>query len=427
VLTDAAGGAADRAAALRAFEDTLAVMLAGWHEPVACAARRYAAGAGPALITGERVASAEHAAFAHAVAGHALDYDDVHLVSVTHPSVVIVPALMALADRAASGRSLLDAYGAGVSVNIALGQRLGFGHYARGWHATSTIGPLAAAAAGAHLLRLDEGGARSAIALAAAQAAGLQRNFGSMAKPVQAGDAAAAAVRAVLLAAEGVTGDADVFGERGVLDLYGADGEAPGPLKASDVHSVSLKLYPCCYGAHRLIAAAFDARAGLSRDDLLALQRIELTAPFETMRPLRIADPTSGAEAQFCAAYILAAALLQGQIGFPDFTDEAARRPDVRRLMDRVRIKDDAASGRPAVGLAYGEVKLRLTTADGRTIEARCATYPGSPQAPPSPDALDAKFADCAAVYAKASGRPFRRADLRRMALSLAGEAVPAS
>jgi 2-methylcitrate dehydratase PrpD len=416
----------NRAAALRAFEDTIAVALAGWREPVSRAARRYGAGAEFPLIDGNGgAASAEHAAFVHAVAGHALDYDDVHIVSVTHPSVVIIPALMALVSKRAAARSILDAYGVGVSVNIAIGRMLGFEHYARGWHATSTIGPLAAAAAGCHLLKLDEGATRSALALAAAQSAGLQRNFGSMAKAVQAGNAAAAGVRAVLLAADDVSADSNVFGQKGFADLYGSDGMDPASLKADDVHSVSLKLYPCCYASHRLIGAAHEARSALgAEEEMPAIERIEVWAPFETMRPLRVVDPKSGNEAKFCAAYVLAVALLQGRVGLADFTDEAVNRPEVRALMQRVRIEDDAASGRAAIGLANGRVDVRLYRS-GLRAEGSCSKFPGSPDSPPLPAELEAKIEECAAVYSTTDVRTLTRGGIRQRVLDLTAERPP--
>lgn len=415
ICTDAAATPADRAVSLRAFQDTIAVAFAGWREPVARAAQKYATGTQVPLIDGSRAASAEHAAFVHAVAGHALDYDDVHLVSITHPSVVIVPALMALAPRQARDRSILDAYGVGVSVNIALGRLLGFAHYERGWHATSTIGPLAAAAAGCYLLKLDEATTRSALSLAAAQAAGLQRNFGAMAKPMQAGNGASAAMRAVSLAADGVTGDADVFGPKGFADLYGEGVRDIGTLRADDVHSVSVKLYPCCYAAHRMIAAVQDARATFGTG---SIDRIEVEAPFETMNPLRVVDPKSGNEGKFCAAYIIAVALAQGHVGLTDFTDAAVHRPDIRALMARIHISDDAHSGRAAVGLEHGRIVIRLTQGD-RRAEGICAAFPGSPEAPPSPQAFDAKIADCAQVYASATGRALTAAEIRRKVAAL--------
>ena len=143
---------------------------------------------------------------------------------------------------------------------------MGFSHYDKGWHATSTLGPLATAAAVAHLLSLGRAQIGNALAIAAAQAGGMQRNFGSDAKPLQAGLASAAGVRAALLAEAGLTGDADIFGPRGYFDLYA--GAEPGEDAASvsleiDLRTLSRKLFPCCYMNHRLISAAFEARNNL--------------------------------------------------------------------------------------------------------------------------------------------------------------------
>ena len=75
----------------------------------------------------------------------------------------------------------------------------------------------------------DESAFRSAISIAAAQAGGMQRNFGTMAKPLQAGLAASAGVRAARLAVAGVTAAPDGLGTPngdGYLGLY--RGKKPG-------------------------------------------------------------------------------------------------------------------------------------------------------------------------------------------------------
>lgn len=203
--------APERREALTAFEDTMAVTYAGWHEPVTQAVLPLYRGNAARLIDGSGASSLEHAAFIHGTAGHALDYDDVELTGVTHPSVPLVPGLLALSGaRPGLGDRMVPAFAVGLGVNIALSRVFGFSHYDKGWHATCTIGPMAGAAALAHLLGLDRSRTRHALALAAAQAGGLQRNFGAMAKPVQAGFAAAASVRSALLAEAGITGDDDV-------------------------------------------------------------------------------------------------------------------------------------------------------------------------------------------------------------------------
>ena len=88
----------ERSEVLTAFEDTMAVAYAGWHDPVVQATLAVYRGDVAPLIDGTMASSVEHAALIHATAGHALDYDDVQLETVSHPSVPVVPALLAVSN-----------------------------------------------------------------------------------------------------------------------------------------------------------------------------------------------------------------------------------------------------------------------------------------------------------------------------------------
>ena len=131
------------------------------------------------------------AVLANSIAGHALDYDDVHLAIWGHPSATVVPAALALAEtHHKSGRDLISSIVAGVEVTCRLGEALTEKHYRAGWHATSTLGVFGSAAAAAHLLGLSKNRWRDALSLAASQASGLQALFGTDAKSYQVGKAA---------------------------------------------------------------------------------------------------------------------------------------------------------------------------------------------------------------------------------------------
>lgn len=409
-------GSETRALAHAAVEDTLAVALAGWLEPVSVAVRQLYAGGIHALINkSESASTAEHAALIHATAGHALDFDDVHLASTSHPSVVIVPALLAAARENPLARArLLDAYAVGVAINVALGETMGFEHYRRGWHATSTIGAVAAAAAVAHVFDLDEPHIRSALALAVAQAGGLQRNFGTMAKPLQAGFASAAGLRAALLARAGVTGDADIFGRGGFIDTY-AGASASHAEPRIDLTTVCVKLYPCCYGAHRMIAAALQLHA-----IDLTNKRFEVIAPAGQLQPLRVVDPASGLEAKFCARYIVATALLRGAVTFADFTDEAIQQRDRRALMERIEVIGSPDTSAQDT-LEAGVVVINEFTGDALQRSIRIDAYPGSARAPATDAQRDAKITDCLDVYSRASGNNLTLAEFRAMVAQLCG------
>jgi 2-methylcitrate dehydratase PrpD len=114
-------------------------------------------GAGQASIFGrpERL-PASSAALVNGTAAHALDYDDISGALYGHPSAVLVPALFAGAERAgASGADVVCAYAGGYEIAAVAGRRLNPDHYDKGWHATATIGVLAAAGAVANLLKLS--------------------------------------------------------------------------------------------------------------------------------------------------------------------------------------------------------------------------------------------------------------------------------
>ena len=199
-----------------------------------------------------------------------------------HVSATLVPALLALHDRApASTPGFAPAYIAGFEVMAKFARVMALNHYSKGWHSTSALGILGVTTACCVLLDLDEPSTLNALGLAVAQAAGTRENFGSMAKSFQAGICAAGAVRAALLAGSGFTAaPAAIDGPNGYMRLY-ADGEdlhealaelGRPPLEI-EATGIDQKKYPCCYAVHRaldgVIASAQGApsRAGRHRGD----------------------------------------------------------------------------------------------------------------------------------------------------------------
>src|SRR2546427_10228712 len=188
-----------------AVGDTVGVILAGVAEPASNILRRTITGEcrGPChlLGTADRTSAAE-AALANGVAAHAHDYDDMCFVSMAHPSCALVPSILAAGQiTGTSGSAVLDAYIAGFEVECCLGLVMNPRHYhERGWHCTSSIGTLGAAAAAARLLGLDAPSIVHTLGTAASLACGLKENIGSMVKPLHAGMAARNGVTAAPLA-----------------------------------------------------------------------------------------------------------------------------------------------------------------------------------------------------------------------------------
>src|SRR5215475_6491907 len=153
------------------------------------------------------------AALVNGAASHALDFDDVNLAMTGHPSVVLLSALIALAEeRGSSGQDVMTAFVAGYELQCRLGLLLAPGHYnTLGFHATATVGSFGAAAACAHLLGLDAEKTATALGIAGTQAAGLKSMFGTMCKPLHAGKAAQNGLIGASLAARGFTSRGDVL------------------------------------------------------------------------------------------------------------------------------------------------------------------------------------------------------------------------
>ena len=399
--------------AKRAVLDTLGVALAGSREESARAVAgwlREQGGRPEAVLLGRALRlPAADAALANGTAAHALDFDDVSRSMRGHPSAPLLPAVLALSEAAgSSGRDLLTAFVLGFEVEAKLGRAIGGPHYALGWHATSTLGTLGAAAACARLLGLDADRARTALGIAASLASGLQQNFGSMTKPLHAGWAARSGLVAAQFAARGFSADAEALtGPSGFLRVMSGGAEpdlAPFGALGQPFEIVSpgvgVKLYPCCYATHRAIDAVLELRAanGIAPADVAEV-RVEVNRG--GLLPLRVEPPATGLEGKFSLAYCLAAALTDGAVGLPSFTDEAVMRLAVRQLMANVTVSEGAEAAEFPIG-GYAEVRIALR--DGGEYVTRVDVPRGDPSRPLSWEQLASKFRECAGTVLPAGG-----------------------
>jgi 2-methylcitrate dehydratase PrpD len=401
-------------AARDALIDTVGCALVGSIDEVGEQVLRYVSDMGAkreATVWGTNVATTmAEAAFVNGVFGHALDFDDVHASVHGHPSTTMIPAVIAVAEAVgASGKEVLAAYAVGLEVCGKLGIALGTGHYQRGWHATATTGVFGSTAVAARLLKLNVTQLKYALALAASQASGLIRNFGTMTKPFHAGHAARCAVQSALLARTGFTADADIFDGKGnFLTTYSEkDGEPLEPLLANlgitweaITPGISFKRWPCCYCNHRSIGAMLPF---LKQHDIKAedVEKVEIGFPPGSDTALIHTNPQTGLEGKFSIEYVATAMLLDRKVNIDTFSDVMVQRPEVRKLMPNVkryRIQDDKMyTG--AVG--YNDIYIKTKTNEYRLREDRA---PGSPQWPVLAPERDEKFLDCAARVLGSAG-----------------------
>lgn len=362
------------ALAKQCVTDFLAVTLAGTRE---AGSRALAAelldgrdGQGRATLVGlSHRASALDAALINGMAAHALDYDDVSLPMSAHPSVVILPALLALAEkRNASGKQVLESFVAGYEAGARIGIYMAPAHYDSGFHGTGTIGTFAAAAACAHLLGLDADRAEQAIGIAAAQAAGIRSMFGTDCKPLHAGKGAFNGLLAALLASREFTSAAGAIErDNGFAATHaGARNSAAafGPPNGEYFLRQNLfKYHAACYMTH---AAANAIGGAMKANSIQAdmLDRIVVTADRSLDSVCNIADPDTGLGMKFSVRTVAALSMLGRDTSrLSSFTDEAAADPSIAKAREKIEVQ--LADIRPIT-----RTKVRLDLKGDRSIEA---------------------------------------------------------
>ena len=387
------------------FIDCIATMIAGAPDPAPQLLRRALQptdGEATLYFTGER-SPAPEAAWINGTAGHALDYDDVASLR-GHPSTVLVPAIIAEGEAlGASGRAMLTAYVAGYETWAELAWRDPGHHHRKGWHPTGIFGPIGAAAACASLRRLDADGATRALALAASQSSGTMANFGTMTKPFHAGRSAHAGVMSARLAELGFTASLDALEHpQGFLSAVSpageVDRETPPQRLGGDwwitKYGLGIKKYPACYCTHRALDAMLELLAGhpLGPEQI---ERITVSISDTHALILRNHEPQTGLAAKFSMEFAMAASVIARRAGLAEYTDAFVQRPEVQKLMRRVRVETNQNYD-PVVSGASVYDQVRVDLADGGIVTSeKVARAKGHADRPLSEDELFEKFRIC--------------------------------
>lgn len=385
-----------------AFADTIGCMVVGAESEVVqglCGLfEKSAAGSSPVFATSTRLSPAM-AALVNGTSAHVWDLDDWEDMGNTHPSAVLVPALLAVAaTRRSNGPQVLAAYATGFEIIARLGEIATSGQYQAGFHVTGTIGALGAAAAVAHLIGLNAEKSGHAVALAASQAMGLTAQFGSDAKALQAGLAAKAGVLSAQMAGAGVRGNESVLdakngffaalcpgwvGDTSPLDRLGD----PPALTEGGIY---VKRHPSCAYTHRLISCAEQVRAkpGFSATHITGATAV---LPDFHRAILPFTEPRSRTEALFSLEFCIAQTLLGRRVSLDALSSAAWDDPECQSLGRRIAIQTEAARN-PNLPIDPKQPD-RLTVQCGSVaFHAQCAWPEGAPARPLGASGIAAKF-----------------------------------
>jgi 2-methylcitrate dehydratase PrpD len=389
-----------------AFADTVGVTLAGIQQEgprILLRVPGIATAPGPSLIFGtDRRTSALDAALVNGVASHALDYDDVAGSMGGHPSAMLVPALIPLAEMLDStGRDLVTAYVAGFETECRIARGVHHHHYDKGWHPTATLGIFGTVAGAARLLRLSVDQTAIALGMAASFAAGLKANFGTMTKPLHVGHGIRDGLFAALMAQQGFTANPGAFEHKqGFLDVFNGPGTYDTarildgwytPFECGGAGDPGLKPYPCCGSTHPSIGRMIELA---QRHDLHPEQVARVTVmPHARRLPhTNNPDPRTPLAAKFSIQYCVARALADRSVKLSHFEGDAPFDPTVRALMQKLDVRPH-----PDMPEDWG-TEVIVETTEGARFASRLDDYPSrGPAGDPMTHAeLWTKFADCA-------------------------------
>ncbi len=345
--------------------DWAACGMAAVNEPVARILREKATedgGAAHSTMLGGGKVPMRAAAVVNGTTSHALDFDDTHFGHIGHPSVAVVPAALAVAERqGADVQTLLAACLIGVEASIRFGLWLGRGHYQIGFHQTATAGAIGATLASCRLMGTTEAQTAHALGLAATRSSGLKSQFGTMGKPYNAGLAAETGVEAADLALRGMTSAVEGLSglqglgptHAGAADLSGFDGLG----QTWQFETISHKFYACCHGLHAMIEAVRSSGV-----DAAAVDAVTINTHPRWMTVCNVPEPMTGLAAKFSYRLTCAMALRGADLGaIQTFSDAACTNPALTRIRNRVEVVAD-----PTLTEMQARVTIRLGS--GETV-----------------------------------------------------------
>ena len=347
--------------------------------------------------------SCANAAYLNGISSHVIELDDTHRDSITHVGSPVIPAALAMAERAgANGMTFLTAVVAGYEACLRVANAVQPSHWKRGFLSMGTCGTFGAAAAAGHFLRLDADRLSDALGLAGIQAAGLNSSIygeGDMGKRLCPGHAAQTGVTSALLAERGFTGSRRILEQRkGFCESFSDEFDlariTDGLGTVWETACTSLKPYSCCRYNHAAIDGLLDIMK-IERIDAAAIAAITVTTYdiAVTNRPHRV-RPYSLFDAKMSIPFSLAVAAHKGAVGEHDFTEDLVGNPTLQGFAERVRVEADDAM--TAAFPREWPAQIVVTLHDGRRLD-RLVPYPkGEPEAPMSEAEVEAKFHDLA-------------------------------
>ena len=396
--------------ARRLLLDIAGLCIAARREPyVRAALAAYDAGGACSVLGHSQRLDVAGAAFVNGTAAHGEDFDDTYEGGPVHAGAVVVPAVLAAAQRhGASGADLLRGLGVGVELTCRLCAVAPTKVHQAGFHPTAVFGVMGAAAGVGALLRLDAATLVNAFGIAGSMAGGIIEYLseGAWTKRLHPGWAAQSGYRAVRLAQGGFIGPRSVFeGPHGFfhgyakLDTARGEGDFEAMLDGFGNTwlwpTIAFKPYACGTMAHPYIDCARAwRRLGIAPERIARIECDTAAGIVHRLwEPLAAKQaPPNAYAAKFSIPYAIAVAIARDDAGLREYTDDLAMDRTIRALAAKVRYRVDPANPYPKQFTGH----LRVTLDDGHVHEHRQEFFQGGALHPLSDADLHRKFvANC--------------------------------
>jgi 2-methylcitrate dehydratase PrpD len=359
---------------------------------------------GPCTALGHRLGIDPYsAALVNGTAAHGEDYDDTFEGGPVHSGAVVLPALLAAAERfRLPGAALLSGLAVGIELLCRLSLVAPKAIHKAGFHPTAVIGALAAAAGVGKALGLGRSQLVSAIGIAGSQAAGIIEYLaeGTWTKRMHAGWAAQSGIRAALMAKGGFLGPRTVLeGTHGFFRAFAPSVEPDwrplfdGLGRRWVMDAIAFKPYACGTMVQPYIDCAVElARRGIRAGDVASIVcEVGEGTVHRLWEPLGVKQrPPTPYAAKFSSPFCIAIGLIKRKAGLTEFTEAAIGEADALTLAGKIGYVIDPDNPYPRSFTGH----IRATLADGSVVEVRQPHMRGGAQAPLGAEEIERKFAD---------------------------------
>lgn len=324
--------------------------------------------------------SPEAAALINGTAAHGEDFDDTFEGGPVHSSAVIMPAVLAAAERfGASGSAALCGMVAGVETLCRLSMVVPKAIHKAGFHPTAVLGAMASTLAVARTLELGRRQTVDALGIAGSMASGIIEYLaeGAWTKRLHAGWAAKIGIEAVRLGRQGFLGPRTVFeGTHGLYYAFARSAEGRYAALTDDWggkwHMQDITFKP--YATGTMNQPYIDCALRLARRGIRPEDVVDVLCETAEGYVHRLWDPLPAKQrpandyaAKFSTPFNVAVAFVTGGAGLAAFTEETVRDPRILSLAAKVRYVVDPDNPYPNAYTGH----VRMTLKDGTVVEER--------------------------------------------------------